>query len=449
MITLRNSLQPVNRLHCEIIALCAAFVSNNDPRQIISLTHVCRYWRKAITSSPGIWAFVNTRWKGLIPLCLKRSAEVPLAVRLSVPDIEGDKRFLKTLVPHLPRISNLSLIGFSSVEDLIDDLPGFFGSKTRKLRVTALELEQTWEQIEWFPSNRTPRPPLFRNISKLKSLHLTQIPFYPALYRLPALIELKLVGYRSIPFKKFIEFLGSNGALETVVLDLGFVGAASPVAPEVKASLPRLRRLAFTCASAGDARGLLSCVTLPRGIHITIQASQSNPCVDLVSFLPHPPTPIRHLLGPITVVKDQATPWEVRLLSDNGRFSFRSPKTPSMPFGEFTLFATDTVREFHVNAHELVPGGGNLSWPLKRLPALEVLALSKMRLPRGSFSALAKEPVLCPPLKTLALFDCEMSTDVTRELEGILTKRELELFLLVSGGDHAQNAPMPDLWLIN
>ena len=84
VITLRNSLRTVNRVPPEVITLCAAFVSPTDPRPIVPLTHVCRYWRNAITSSPRNWASIGSGWRRLAPLCLERAGVVPLTVEINV-----------------------------------------------------------------------------------------------------------------------------------------------------------------------------------------------------------------------------------------------------------------------------------------------------------------------------------------------------------------------------
>ncbi|KAF9649589.1 hypothetical protein BDM02DRAFT_3186216 [Thelephora ganbajun] len=419
VITLRNSLRPVNRLPLEVIALCAAFVSRNDPRPIIPLTHVCRYWRKAIVFSPRNWASIGSGWKRLVSLCLERAAAAPLTISISISDIKGDGDFLQALLPHTSRISNLSLTGYSSIEGVTDDLPGFFASPIPNL--TSVELEQTEKPTEWFPSNEAPAPPLFRNVSKLRSLHLVRTPLHPTVFSITSLVELKLVGYADpFHFGKFIEFLHSNPGLEVVILDLQFIEDSVWIAPERKTSLPQLRHLTFTCGSATDARGLLSCVSLRRGSHITIQGPQSDPRTDFASFLPCPPTSIRELLDPVTVIKLWSSPGLFHIFGGGGRLAFQGSKNT---YDGFKLFVTGAVREFHTDVYRLDPSGDHLSWPLRRLPALEALVLSKTRFPPGSLSVLAEEPVLCPSLKTIAFFDCKVNEDVIRELEEVLAKR--------------------------
>ena len=364
---------------------------------------------------------MGSGWKRLVPLCLERAGAVPLIVNITVSDVGRNEMFLQALLPHVYRISHLSLTGYPSIEGVADDLPGFFAFPIPNL--TSLKLEQATQPTEAFPPNQIPAPPLFRNVSKLKLLHLTRTPVYPAVFSITSLVELKLIGYTTpFHFGRFIEFLQSNRNLELVTMDLRFAEGSIQVAPERTASLPQLRRLAFTCGSATDMRGLLSCVTLRRGVSITIQGSRSNPCADLASFLPFPCIPIRELLTPITIIKYRVSPRRLHIFSGEGELSFQSPKTGSM-YNEFNLFDTGTVREFHVNTHCPNPGSDYLSWPLRRLPALEVLVLSETRLSPGSLFALANEPILCPSLKTIVFFDCQVTGDAIRELERVLAKR--------------------------
>jgi len=286
--------------------------------------------------------------------------------------------------------------------------------------LTSLELEQTDQPAEAFPSNEASTPPVFRNPSNLRILHFVRTPLYPAVFSIASLVELKLVDYTSpFHFGEFIEFLHSNQSLEVVILDLQFSEGSKRISPERKASLPQLQRLMFTCGSATDARALLSWVSLRRGSHIAIRGSQSNSSADLASFLPSPPTPIRDLLTPITTIKYRYDSFHAL---GEGQFSFQPSKhTPTLYEG-LGLFVTRTIRELHIT-YALDSGGIYLTWPMERLPALEALVLSEMHLPSGSLSALAKEGPLCPSLKTIAFFDCEVNEDVIKELEEVLAKR--------------------------
>jgi hypothetical protein len=367
-----------------------------------------------------------------------------LTVNITAWDIRGDQDFLQALLPHVPRISHLSLTRYLSIGDVAHDLPGFLAITMPN--ITSLELEQEAQTTELFRSKATTAPPLFQNLSNLKSLHLTRVSDLLILSDITSLVELKLEGY-TIPFGKFIGFLGSNLALEIVVLDLGFVKSSVRTVPERRISLPQLRRLEFTCDNAADARGLLSCVSLPRGIHVTVQGARLIPCADLVSFLPSPPTRIQELLTPITTIKYWDFPRQLHLSSDGGTFHFQSPHniTPTL-YEEFKLFATDAVREFHLNLHRQHPTK-HLSWSLERLPVLEALVISETLLSFDTLSPLGEEPTLCPSLKTVAFFNCSVGQRAIGGLREALAKREhsiaarLHQVIIVDSGFNLPDIP--------
>jgi len=420
VITLRNSLRPVNRLPPEVIALCATFISPTDPRPIISLTHVCRYWRKAITSSPRNWASIGSGWKRLAPLCLERAGVVPLTVNITVSDITGGGMFLQVLLPHVSKISRLSLTGYPSVEKVADDLPDFFASPI--LNLTSLELEQTGEPAQSFPSNETSAPPIFHHVSRLKSLCLTRTPLYPSLTSVRSLVELKLVGYTTpFPFGKFIGLLRLNSTLELVVLDTQFVEVPARVLPAMTVSLARLRRLSFTCAHAIDATTLISSISFPRGVSLEVISSRTQKDAQLCLYLPSPPTPIQQLLSPIATIKCQSEPGVVQLYGNNSCLSFRCSGFLFDAYYHFSIFSTADVREFHMKTASC----RDMYWPLSRLPALETLVLVGVTsFPRFSLDFLATEPMPCPSLKTIAFFDCDLDSSIIGELEGVLSRRK-------------------------
>jgi len=410
---------PVNRLPPEILALCATFVSDADPGPIVVLTNVCRYWRRAISSNPTSWTSIAPGWKRLVPLCLERAGEVPLAVNITVSDVKSDEDFLNSLLPHTSRIGSLRLVGFASTEAVADDLPGFFSSPM--LNLTSLELHQTTEPAESFPSNEALVPPVFQNTARLVSLRLTRTPLYPTLFEISSLRELRLLGYTSpFDFGTFIGFLDSNLDLEYVVLDVQFIADSVEAARTRKVSLSRLRHLSVTCSKAIDSKGLLSSISLPSGVNIEVIFTGTDPSAKLGSFLPAPPTPIRELLAPITVMKKQLT--VLQLFGNCSTFTFRSPGDGA--HGWLLLFSTTLIRELYVDPHPHIFGDKYLSKVMKRLPALEILAISRAAVfPVGLLSALTEEPALCPVLKTIAFFDCDTNPDVMEKLGEALTRR--------------------------
>ena len=412
----------MNRLPSEVLASCATFVSDTDPRQIVSLTHVCRYWRKSISSDPRSWASISTGWRRLVPLCLERAGAVPLAVDIAVSDIGDGGGFLEPLLPHTSRIDHLCLTGYTSIEAMANDLPGFFDSAMPNL--TSLELQQATEPTNLFPPIEASVPPVFQNVAKLESLCLTRTPLYSTLFSIASLKELKLIGYKNLfNFGTFIGLLRSNIDLERVVLDIQFV-ADSVRIPRGRITVPlsRLQHLSITCSRPIDSKGLLSYISLPHGAHVEVTSTLSDQSARLDSFLPSPPMPIRELLAPITTVKSQLDPRELHLFGNGSVFTFRTTQSASNGPSEWTLFPTTAVREFHTDARPLYLDAF-LSRVMGRLPALEVLAISRAEFPVGLLSALTEEPVLCPALKTIAFFDCNIDSNTIKQLGKAIAKR--------------------------
>jgi len=411
----------VNRLPPEVLTSCATFVSDTDPRPIVPLTHVCRYWRTSISSNPRSWASISTEWRRLAPLCLERARAAPLAVDITIPDVKGDQRFLQTLLPHVARIAHLSLTEYLSIGAVADDLPCFFASPMPNL--TSLELRQVEKPDELFPSSEAPAPPVFQSVSRLKSLHLTRTPLYRALFDIASLVELKLTGYtKPFHFGTFIGFLASNPNLKTVALDVKFVEGSVWTVPVRTTILVHLRHLSITCAKPVDAKGLLSCISLRGGNRLEVSCSR---CTTFAWCLPSPPTPIQKALAPITVVKFRTAPTEIHAIGGNSFFSFRCPG-PMLPRNpELYPLPTASVREFHASVAPWALTPMFLVSIFTQLPTLETLALVDVTHPTtGIFDSLAEEPSLCPSLKTIAFHNWIFTPEAMEEFEGAVERRK-------------------------
>jgi len=288
--------------------------------------------------------------------------------------------------------------------------------------LSSLALRQAEEPTELFPTNESPIPPVFQNVSKLKSLCLTLTPIYPALFNITSLVELKLIGYTCpFHFGTFVGFLASNSNLETVVLDVKFVDGSVWTVPARMVSLARLRHLAITCANPTDTKGLFSFISLHVGTCLEVFCPS---WASLDSYLPLPPTAIQKILTPITVIKFQNSPREFHVFGNNGSFSFRSSQTAFwMP--ELYLFPTTSVREFHVNNTPWALTPVHLVSTLSQLPALETLVITNTTSwATGTFESLGGRPLLCPTLKTVAFFDCWLTPEVMEEFKGAIAKRK-------------------------
>ena len=348
---------------------------------------------------------------------------MPLDVDITVSDVRSDENFLGPLLPHISKVDCLRLAGYSSIEVVANDLPDFFASPIPDL--SSLELQQDAEPAEAFPLNETTIPPILQKVSKLKSLRLTRTPIYPTLFSIASLKELKLLGYANpFDFRTFVGFLRSNLDLELVVLDIQFLADSVETRFAGKVPLSRLQHLSITRSKIIDSRGLLSCISLPRGVHVEVISTCREPDASRRSFPPSLLTPIHDLLTPITTIKSQLDPQELQVLGNGSSYTFRCAWAPLDVRTVFKRFPITPVRELHIDICRWEFDDKYLSDAIKVLPALEILAISGPAMfPVGLFSALTEEPVLCPALKTIAFLNCGISPGVVEKLGEALARR--------------------------
>ena len=160
---LRNMLQSVNRLQPMVLSHIAKHVlwankyRNEDARQIIPLTHVCRYWRASIVSAPENWAFISCRNKSLAELSLERSKASPLEFLLQVDAFLEQPGFPDLLIPHLENIETLRISGLTSVDGITKALPDLLRS-TPNLRSLEIPFWGQDPDPSVDPSNLSPIP---------------------------------------------------------------------------------------------------------------------------------------------------------------------------------------------------------------------------------------------------------------------------------------------------
>ena len=108
---IRNVHIPVNKLPPEV--LCRVLQHRNCGQDLVVATHVCRYWRSTLISSPALWTSFQFRSTDDVDRALaylKRSKSVTIDIRiaLSRPDNPG---ILRHFAPHMPRTRSLVMEG--------------------------------------------------------------------------------------------------------------------------------------------------------------------------------------------------------------------------------------------------------------------------------------------------------------------------------------------------
>lgn len=178
-----NSLQAVNRLPPEVLAMIfkeiqqhlPSFVPlpddensfNNQHKDWLVTTHVCRHWRGIVAACPRLWSTIDSH---LIPRTfLKRSGNGPLTLYLGVREPGITQSLIEALVPQshrfqefhvavdvwdgatpvysllnhpAPHLSSMTII--NSGRDGVDSLPPVFAGHMPNLRQLTLEFFTSW-----------------------------------------------------------------------------------------------------------------------------------------------------------------------------------------------------------------------------------------------------------------------------------------------------------------
>ena len=402
----------MNRLPPEILSRVAQYVLDknaSDTRSIIPLTHVCRYWRESIVTTPEIWVLISNESKGLTTLSLERSKAAPLEIELNMH--VKDRGFFDLLLPCIRNTGSLSVRGFSSAEELTQVLPGFPGStpnlRSLTLRTTRIEGDQSVDPFESLAST-------------LRCLSLNHFPLYPSFLRLTSLTELDLTDYRfNLHIDTLLNFLKENHSLDTATLRIRFAESSLRNSQLCAAIRNRLRYLSIRCSDAMDGKALVSGIALRRGAHLEIDHYSSDGTLGgILSGVS-----AKHLsnLSSPTFMECRSHSQFIRLFGPNGTFSFKSLHGLEDPFSEFTLLPLPftNIRELRL-VHRR---SGRTPFPLKPtvfhppfFPALETLAVDCETSVAHLFSILFSNPSSSPSLKTLAFLDCDITEDFMEEL---------------------------------
>ena len=409
-------LQPINRLPPEIISRIPQYIlqpTDTDARPIIPLTHVCRYWRGSIISTPENWTSISCCRTSLVTLSLERSQSVPLRLWLRTDLVRQNPGFCDLIMPYIQNTKSLQFHRLSAIGDIIQVLPRFPQSMPN---LQSLELIHP-NGPEWDPSI----DPFESFPNTLRSLSLFNIPLYPSFLKLRTLTKLSLRYYKPYPpLGTLLDFLEENRSLESVNLAIPFKKDPAQVSQRRAMNMGRLQRLSTTLWDVTVARILTSSIPLRRGAHLEITfchkdvVSASNDILSGISTAHFSNSSLP------TSMEYQSSFRMIRLTGPNGSFTctYARPK-PGIPFVEFPVLPLANIRELRL-AHS----DSSTVFPSSFFPALETLIIECNTGISNLFSALFPNPSLFPSLRTLAFLGCIITEEFMRRLTEFASYRK-------------------------
>ena len=405
-------LQPVNWIPPEIISHIARYNAIGDTHWIVPLTHVCRYWRESIISTPENWTLITCYRPQLTALSLERSKAAPLQLWLDMFSVRQYPGFRGLITPYIHNIGTLQVEELIAIQDLTRTLPEFPQS-TPNLR--SLDLKRSQDG----PGRGMPTDPFLPFPDTLRSLSLYNIPLYPSFLRLRTLTELSLNRCTvRPPLDTLLDFLEENRSLERVDLTIDPNEPPAPILEGRAVIMDRLRHLSITSSDVIIARTLISSIPLRRGAHLGITFRDDGTGLGLNGILSG--ISLAHLsnLPSPTSMEYRHSP-VVRLTGPNGSFSYNHEWSPGTPFAEFPVLPLTDIRELHLAHSE-----PSIVFPPSYFPALETLTVQYGTDVSRLFSALIPNPSSLPSLKVLGFLDCFITEEFMEELSQFASGRK-------------------------
>jgi len=412
-------LRPVNRLPSEIlshIARCSLDENATNAGPIIPLTHVCRYWRESIISTPENWTLISSERINLTELSLGRCKAAPLKLWLDMSQIINNPRFSDLVAPHIRNTGTLRLGPLSTIEELVQTLPNFPQSMPN-LRSLSLSKHVVWDQSS---------DPFGPFPSTLTYLSLIGIHLYPSFLCLRNLTVLVLRNYQfNLHCDTLLRFLEENRSLESATLEIRFSLPSFRILQRKVAITNRLQNLSMCSTNVRDNGALISGIALQRGAHLGMtHYGRDAGLGDILSVIS-----MNHLSNLQSPTSLGYHPDRKRILlsGPNGSFSYSCPFGSGTPFVEFPLLPLTKIREVRLVRHVSTPVEAPMNAMVflpSPLPALEVLIVEHEPNPVRLLSALLSAPPSFPSFKTLAFLNCNLTDGFMEELARFARNRK-------------------------
>ena len=242
----------------------------------ITLTHVCRTWRKLFISCSSLWTYLDLKNVDKTRTFIQRSKSSPLDIRLEYiggRDYSDDDPAFSLVVPHIPRVKRLAIYG--------DCLPAIL----EHFRYHPLLLEG----LHFGISIDAFDPPLDHSLSEVdlssvRQLGLSGVTTYLPWRNLKNLKTIRLVScFAGLTVTRLLDFFESTPLLENITLG-DLLTDLPDASPGRTVRLPHLRTLVISSPSTPPL--LLRHLGIPAGASLFLgfnSSGERSPLVDILS----------------------------------------------------------------------------------------------------------------------------------------------------------------------
>jgi hypothetical protein len=276
-----NMLTPVNGLPPEILSRVLEY--RRRDRSLVAATHVCRYWRSALVSSPSLWTRIRAQSdrdldRTLTYLERSKSAPIDIDIYLEL-GLPRSLEMYKSLAQHIARVRSFSLSGFPEGVHAVSLL---FHNPAPSLQHLNLK-----GRIQDSPA-RLPDDFLGRHAPSLRSAHFDDIlPTLESLFPLPNLTEFTLFLRGSadpLCMSGLFRFLSNSSRLRKISIRVSNE-MLQDITPDQVTSLESLEELELCCSQPGGR--VPPHLRLPRLKSLSVSLPfQVNEVEKLSDFLP-------------------------------------------------------------------------------------------------------------------------------------------------------------------
>ena len=424
--TMKNALAPVNNLPVEVLQQIPSWLPY--VADIVTASHVCRYWRTALLSYSDLWSYLNCRSEHATRALVERSGVVPLDIVIS-PGFSS-RAFCYT-IPHVKRWEVLDARVLRDELDLVFTTltgPGT-APKLRELTIVPMMGYDSQGAIQ------VKGKILGGVLPSLQRLCLCSLKFDINKLTAPNLTHLFLACTRSefVTMTALLDFLERSPLVED--FELRYPGPNLPdlAHPDHVVSLQHLRQIVLWDRGSMYIHHL----SLPHGVECELNflftdvSATAGFIEEMFAFLPERLKPIYEAES-MSIVPNYNR-GAIRFLGPSGYVEilptfFHGERTPIARFIVYPPPVLRKVKELFVCSRDgVIPGwaSADVRKHLKKMTSLESLTIMQCNATSFIRALLPSEGTApCPTLKNLTIHFAHSETSSVPELKSMVEQRE-------------------------